>query len=209
MRRRCLTNLFKRYRSKPCKHISGLHPIANYGPWYHRARTWCVMKRLTETFDWTISILERISAFLACGAIAIIMVLVFADVISRQAFNIPLYFVNDLVTTYLFPFSVFSVLSLCFHKNYNVSIDVFSGVIPEKISCFYQAISNIAILLLFSALSYIYAKKMITSFVEDEMEFGMVSWIIWPMWAIVFSGSLLMLLRVLANTLSIIIHKKV
>jgi len=137
------------------------------------------------------------------------MVLVFADVISRQAFNIPLYFVNDLVTKYLFPFSVFSVLSLCFHKNYNVSIDVFSGVIPEKISCFYQAISNIAILLLFSALSYIYAKKMITSFVEDEMEFGMVSWIIWPMWAIVFSGSLLMLLRVLANTLSIIIHKKV
>lgn len=136
------------------------------------------------------------------------MVLVVADVIFRQVFNVPLYFVNDLVTKYLFPFSVFSVLSLCFHKNYNVSIDIFVRAIPEKVSCCYQVLSNTAIFLLFAALSYIYAGKMVTSFVEDEMEFGMVSWIIWPMWAIVFFGSLLMVLRVLVNTVLIIVKRK-
>lgn len=137
------------------------------------------------------------------------MLLVVADVISRQLFNTPLYAVNDLVTKYLFPFSVFSVLSLCLHKNYNVSIDILAGVIPERVSYIYQLFSNAAIFLLFAALSYIYAGKMAMSFIEGEMEFGMVSWIIWPMWAIVFFGSLLMVLRVLVNTTSIIIKGKV
>jgi|SRR5690554_859108 len=170
---------------------------------------WCVMKRFIETFDSLVSMLERISVFLAGGTVAIIMVLVVADVVSRQIFNIPLYFINDLVTKYLFPFSVFSVLSLCFHKNYNVSIDILSGKIPSGLSLIYNVFSNVAILLLFSALAYIYAIKMTASFVDNEMEFGMVSWLIWPMWAIVFSGSLLMVLRVFADTFSLIVNKKV
>src|SRR5690554_4328719 len=109
---------------------------------------WCVMKRFIETFDSLVSMLERISVFLAGGTVAIIMVLVVADVVSRQIFNIPLYFINDLVTKYLFPFSVFSVLSLCFHKNYNVSIDILSGKIPSGLSLIYNVFSNVAILLL-------------------------------------------------------------
>jgi len=128
----------------------------------------------------TLISIDSLMMVVAVVSLCVIGVITTIDVAMRYLFNSPLTFAFDLTQKYLFPFSVYFALSEVYRRNENIEIDLVVRQFSDATWRRLALLGNIAALLIFGFITFLYAGKAIEQYVAGEATFGAINWPLWP-----------------------------
>lgn len=150
-------------------------------------------------------LLARIEGVFTAAAqlsLAVIAIVVVADVIARYAFNAPIAWVDGLTESYLIVVVVYFALSSGEAAGVHVRVTVLTRMLPPA----FQRVVRVAMLLLstvyFAAITVYAGVEASTSWKIHETSTGLIPWPIYVAYTIVPVGTLLMTLRLLRKAAS-------
>lgn len=153
------------------------------------------MKKIIHYFEK----IDSAVSFLSNLSIITMLILISADTLGRYVFNSPITGTYEIVTMYLFAGVVFFGLSNGLKEKSHISVSVVVDMLPCKIRKVVSAITNIIMLAFFAALFYVSWLMTYEALVIREYYYGAVSFPLFPAYAILPIGCLLMIGRVLIN----------
>lgn len=136
--------------------------------------------RIETRIESTLIAMDSVMMVVAVLCLCCIGVITAVDVAMRYLFNSPLTFAFDLTQKYLFPFSVYFALSETYRRNENIEIDLVVRKLRDATWRRLVLLGNIAALLIFGFITYLYTGKAIDQYVAGESTFGAISWPLWP-----------------------------
>lgn len=143
------------------------------------------------------------TALVACSgiSIAIIMVVVVADVAMRYVIQRPLGWSYDLIGSYLMVSVFFLALSDTLKHHGHIAIDVFAHRIPRRFEHLSMAIGygvSVVLLLMIAWQGWI---RLQSAYAANNMISTTVPWPTWPSYFMLALGSALMALRTLVRSI--------
>ena len=156
---------------------------------------------LIRALDKVCRCLENALIFVAGSMIICAMAITFVDVVMRYIFNSPLNWFFNLITMYLLPGSYFLAFSYALRTGNHLKVDYFKSKLPLKFTRFCLFIFGLIATLMFSYIAYTYSLRAYSAWQENEIVYGVVSWIVWPSEFIVAIGSFVFSFRLLITTI--------
>lgn len=145
--------------------------------------------------------IERCSNALGMGVMVAIMLIVVLDVFLRYAFHRPLTWSYDFISLYLMAALFYFVLSVAYESKSLVSIDMLHEKFSKRGKILATLLTNVCSLVLFALISFASASRAYEEFVYDDVIGGVIPWPTWISSAIVTTGALLLVLRMVAEVL--------
>ncbi|RAH96786.1 TRAP transporter small permease [Acuticoccus sediminis] len=144
--------------------------------------------------------LERLSVILGCIALFSMMVLITADVALRYGLNRPFVFTRDVVGLYLMPAVFFLVLSDSLRDGAQIRVTLLRDVMGKRMRAVADVIGDLPALAAFAVILYGSVWQGIEAFARDEVVAGSIPWRVWPSFALVAAGTLMLIVRLAATT---------
>lgn len=126
---------------------------------------------------------------------ALIMVIVVADVALRYAFNRPLAWAYDFISLYMMAGLFYFVLSSSYESRSLVNIDMLYERFPPKGKVFAHLVTNLSSIVFFMLIAYTCGLRAYEEFVAQEVVGGVIPWPTWISAATVTVGSVLLVAR--------------
>ena len=153
-------------------------------------------KRLAE--------LESALAFVAVACLAVIGVLVTADVFFRYFLSSPIAWLYDVVSLYLVAASYSLVVSSTFAADSHMGVDFFVRLMPARMRQLFAAVADIMAILLFAAIGWVMLRRAMSDLATDNVVSGAIPWPTWPPAALLALGCLLLVLRLVIHAVKAI-----
>ncbi len=128
-----------------------------------------------------------------------IMIIIVADVAMRYVLNSPIAWAYDLISMFLIPLMFFIPLSYVQRRHGNIAVDLLIQHAPDRLRNFAFRICAASGAAVYGVVAWIFLEKGWKSYLAGEEIIGPNVWTVWPMYAIVGVGFLLLLLRLLAQ----------
>lgn len=145
---------------------------------------------------------ETVLVFLSGVALAVIMVVVVADVTMRYAFQRPLGWSYDLIGTYLMVCVFFFALSDTLHHHGHIAIDIFSPQLPRRFVHASLAVGYGVSALLLAVIAMQAWHRTSAAWNANNLISATVPWPTWPSYFMVVVGSALIALRCVMRTVT-------
>jgi TRAP-type C4-dicarboxylate transport system permease small subunit len=145
--------------------------------------------------DRVLRALERAWMFVACVCLFAVMIIITVDVAARYFFRSPLAWSFDLISLYLMPAIFFLALSDTLHKNHHVNVDIIFPHISVRTAHVLGLVSSALATLVFAGITYVAAVHTWEEFSAGNVASGVIQWPSWVGSALVFLGTVLLLLR--------------
>jgi len=156
-------------------------------------------------------ILTKIETFFnALAGVAIIgmMLLVSADTIFRYFLKKPIHGVTEIVSCYLSIILVYLSISYCYRKGGHVKVTLLSQIAPAYVMRIINSITGVASTAFFLLITVTNITSMKTAYVNGTVPGGVVNTPIWPGYLVLVIGAALMTLRLVLNTILVILDQK-
>ncbi|WP_299358596.1 TRAP transporter small permease [uncultured Paracoccus sp.] len=138
---------------------------------------------------------ETALVFLSGVSLAVIMVVVVADVTMRYALRSPLGWSYDLIGTYLMVCVFFFALSDTLHHHGHIAIDIFAPRLPRRFIHVSLAIGYGASALLLAMIAWQAWYRTAAAWNANNLISATVPWPTWPSYFMVLVGSALITMR--------------
>lgn len=132
--------------------------------------------------------LDLLLASVAAGIVAIMMVLTSLDVAMRYAFNSPLPWVYDVTILYLLPAAFVFGFSYTLRSNNHISVDFFARWLPVSIQKYWATLSSAVAGIIFLYIAFIASEVAWDAWVNEDVMFGTLNWLMWPSNAVIPIG---------------------
>lgn len=129
---------------------------------------------------------------LAGLALALLALLVVADVALRYGRGQPIFFAHDVVVLYLTPALFFLGFGPTYWRGEHLSVDILTTKMPLRGRAASRALSDVIGLGLFALLTWVAFERAATSFLQGEVIASIVPWPAWASYALVPLGSAFM-----------------
>lgn len=145
--------------------------------------------------------LEQVASVLASVMMFVVMIVVVLDVLLRYLFNAPLSWSYDLISLYLMVGLFFFSLSSTLEHHEHVRVDILLKHFPMWARHLAELITYACGSVVFGLIVYVMARKVLGSFMANEVAPGAIPWPTWLSLVAVPLGAGLMLLRMLFRLL--------
>lgn len=127
------------------------------------------------------------------------MVIVGGEVVSRYFLNAPLQWSYDVLTLYVLPALFFLGLPGSYAKNSHIAVDLLIERLPPIAVSIIVFIGRLSGMVLFGCIMYFGVEHALEAYRSDESVPGVISFLVWPSYALVPLGCGLMILRMLSE----------
>lgn len=145
---------------------------------------------------------ETALVFLSGVSLAVIMVVVVADVTMRYAFQRPLGWSYDLIGTYLMVCVFFFALSDTLHHHGHIAIDIFAPKLPRRLVHISLAVGYGLSALLLAMIAWQAWHRTSAAWNANNLISATVPWPTWPSYFMVVVGAALVTVRTALRTLT-------
>jgi TRAP-type C4-dicarboxylate transport system permease small subunit len=139
--------------------------------------------------------LEKIASTIAAVFMFAIMMIVFADVVMRYAFNKPFSWAYDLISIYLMAGIFFLVLSEAYASNAHVSVDILQQKFSPAVKRLSEIVTCIVGIIVFSLIAWLGWLRAVDAFNSGDVMAGAIPWPMWPSIGLVPFGAGVITLR--------------
>ncbi|MCL4746393.1 MAG: TRAP transporter small permease [Burkholderiaceae bacterium] len=139
--------------------------------------------------------LERIGLFVAGFAFAAMMLVTVVDVVLRYAFNSPLSWSFELISSYLMVGAFFLAVSATQARRQHVFVDLLARNFPERLRCVLAVPAGCAVILVFALIWWAGALNFWEAWQKSLVLDGLIPWPRWPTYLLIPIGLGLMLPR--------------
>lgn len=146
-------------------------------------------------FDRIVAALERSFGAIANLSVALTMIILAIDAVSRYLFNKPMPWAYDFVSRYLMVAIFYGGLSLTLRENAHIRVLFFRKYLGRYLKPLLDATVYLASCALFASISYLTLKASIREFMNNEMFVGAYLWPVWITTIMIAVGSLCFTLR--------------
>ncbi len=165
------------------------------------------MKTFLQWVDGALSRVESLTDLLAALAMFSTMAIVGGEVVSRYFLNAPLQWSYDVLTLYVLPSLFFLGLPGSYSKKSHIAVDLLIDRLPDLAVSVILLIGRLGGMFLFACIVYFGVEHALEAYRSDESVPGVVTFLVWPSYALVPLGCALVWLRMLselpANIISI------
>ncbi len=137
----------------------------------------------------------------AATALAVMTLLVVADVVLRYGSGHPIVFAHDVVVLYLTPAIFFFGFGPTYLRDEHLAVDILTNPMPPRIKAVSAALSAGIGVWIFSLLIWVSWARAYTSFMLDEVIASIIPWPAWASYMLVPIGSAAMLIVCVAKLL--------
>ena len=138
---------------------------------------------------------EMVFTWLAYAALFLMTVLTTADALLRYLFNAPIEGVEEATVEFFMPALVYFAISHIFRTGGHVRITLISDRLPPRVQRVLWCVFDILTALLFSFIAYGLFQRTLTAQRMNEYSTSPLNYVIWPSFAIVAIGSVLLVIR--------------
>jgi TRAP-type C4-dicarboxylate transport system permease small subunit len=153
------------------------------------------MTTLSKALKWV----DHAFTAVAATALAVMTLLVVADVALRYGSGNPIVFAHDVVVLYLTPAVFFFGFGPTFLRDEHLAVDILTNPMPPRIKAVSAALSAGIGLWIFSLLIWVSWGRAYTSFMRDEVIASIIPWPAWASYMLVPIGSTAMLVVCVAK----------
>lgn len=139
--------------------------------------------------------LESLAESVSILSMALIMVLISADVVARYFFHAPLGITYSLTTLYLMVSLFFLGFASTLSSHNHISVELFLNMLSPRWQRVCMIVTYGLCAPIFAYITISFARSARESFVKSEAVMGTIMWPVWPPLAIVAVGMLLLTLR--------------
>ncbi len=127
------------------------------------------------------------------------MAIVGGEVVSRYFLNAPLQWSYDVLTLYVLPSLFFLGLPGSYAKNSHIAVDLLIDRLPASAVSVIVMVGRLGGMFLFACIVYFGVEHALEAYRSDESVPGVVTFLVWPSYALVPLGCALVLLRMLSE----------
>jgi TRAP-type C4-dicarboxylate transport system permease small subunit len=151
-----------------------------------------VFEKLLDIVDLALS---RIAAF----TILAVMVLIVCDVFGRYLFSRPLPWVYDIVSIYVVNLVLYFLASEVLRTRSNIELDLHVRFLPRRLWSVLQAVAWLLVATVLALAAWRATISMAESLAIGEVHPGLYEWPVWAEKAVVATGLLLVVCRILVR----------
>ena len=148
--------------------------------------------------------LERASLAVAILCVALIMVIISADAISRYAFRAPIPWAFELLTYYLMVAGIYFAVSPTFSHGDHIGIDLFSPMMSPAAKARWGALSSVLAGVVFALIAFASGEASYEAWRNTEFLPGYIVWPAWLSHAPVVVGSALIAARLFLHACTLL-----
>ena len=147
-----------------------------------------------------LSLIETAFAVIASVCLGAIMMIVVVDVVLRYGFNSPLGWSYSLIGIYLMVAVFFLMLSDTLQMHHHVAIDMFMHRLPHRLRHLFLAIGYLLSTIIIALIVWQAWLRWMGAVSADERVAAVIPWPTWIAYALVTTGSALLVLRTAYRT---------
>lgn len=145
--------------------------------------------------------IEDAFTWLACLALFLMTTLTTFDALMRYLFNAPLAGVEEATVEFFMPALVYFAIAHVFRTGGHVRITLVSDRLPVRVQHVLWVIFDVLTALLFAAIAYGLCQRTLSAYRMNEYSTSPLNYVLWPSFAIVAIGAILMVVRAVAAAL--------
>lgn len=145
------------------------------------------------------NLIDIVFTAVAALALAVMALLVVADVALRYGMGAPIFFAHDMVVLYLTPLVFFFGFGPTFWRDEHLAVDLITVKLPVRPRALSEFVAAAIGIFIFGLLTWVSWDRAWTSFRNDEVIASIVPWPAWASYVIVPVGTAAMVLVCLAR----------
>lgn len=131
---------------------------------------------------------EQFIANLGLVGLAIMMVVITANAVSRYLFDNPITGTYELTELYLMPMAIFLTAAYLQRNGGNINVDILYDRLPDDAQLFVDLIGRVSALVIFSAIAYSAGTEFWSGYVQGLRSVGVISFPIYLSWFVMAVG---------------------